>query len=239
MSRFADVEVVLTVSEEEFFSLNELPLCDRIEIRLDLFSPSKIKIDLTEQIRRLDARCIFTYRQAGDTDQIASSSEKDIDFKTLAETLDPERHYLDLELNRTNDLLEPFSERGFGLVRSVHKFDGILNRTEIENWITNDSFFNGSKKYFGTFPLVYKFAVFPQTVSETADFLFSIGQIANKFKRYNILLTGICMGPMGIVSRIFPERFGSYFTYCCLAEPKAPGQVDIKSWNRLRSAVSN
>ncbi|MDV6234051.1 type I 3-dehydroquinate dehydratase [Leptospira ellisii] len=234
MSRSEDLEVVLTVSEEEFFSLNELPRCDRIEIRLDLFSPSAIRTNLTEQIERLDARCIFTYRQSGDTDQIAASSEKDIDFNTLVETIDPKKHYLDLELNRSNDLLESFAERGFGLVRSVHKFDGILNRTEIENWIANDPFVDGRKKYFGTLPLVYKFAVFPGTVSEMTDFLSSIGQVANKFKKSNILLAGICMGPMGVVSRIFPERFGSYFTYCCLTEPKAPGQVDLESWIRLR-----
>ncbi|EMN99696.1 type I 3-dehydroquinase domain protein [Leptospira interrogans serovar Pomona str. UT364] len=43
------------------------------------------------------------------------------------------------------------------------------------------------------------------------------------------------MGPLGIVSRVFPDSFGSIFTYCCLNNPKAPGQVDLESLIQLRN----
>ncbi|EMP08149.1 hypothetical protein LEP1GSC124_2851 [Leptospira interrogans serovar Pyrogenes str. 200701872] len=43
-----------------------------------------------------------------------------------------------MELNRPNDLFESNLDKGFGLVRSVHKFDGILSEQEIRDWIDKD-----------------------------------------------------------------------------------------------------
>nr|WP_232371489.1 type I 3-dehydroquinate dehydratase [Leptospira ainazelensis] len=223
----------MTVSEEDFFNLTEHPACDWIEIRLDLFSPQGLKERLTTQIDRLGAKCIFTYRQSADTDQTYRSQESEIDFERITNRLQIQNHYLDLELNRPNDLFESFAEKGFGLIRSVHKFDGILSEQEIRNWIQNDSYLTG-KKYKGILPLNYKFAVFPNSIKELADFLSSFHNVANDYEKNDIRLTGICMGTLGILSRVYPEFFGSNFTYCCLDEPKAPGQVDLKSLLKLR-----
>ncbi|MCG6166271.1 type I 3-dehydroquinate dehydratase [Leptospira sanjuanensis] len=231
-----EFKVVLTVSENEFFSLKEHPACDWIEIRLDLFSPESIRTRLSDKIKELNAKCVFTYRQAGDTDQTTASKENELDFQNVINSIDPKEHYLDLELNRSNDLFGSHADRGFGLVRSVHKFDGILSEQELRDWVRKDPYLDGKKKYEGILPLVYKFAVFPNSVSELTDFLTSFRSIANEYKNLNVFLTGICMGPMGVISRVFPDFFGSIFTYCCLTEPKAPGQVDLNSLHRLRSS---
>lgn len=229
-----EFQIVLTVSEEEFFSLEKHPRCDWIELRLDLFTKQSLSEKLSSQIERLNAKCIFTYRQAGDTDQTHRSKESEIDFKTISSRLQTQNHYLDLELNRPNELFETFVERGFGLIRSVHKFDGILTESEIRNWIQNDSYLNKTKEYKSDLPLIFKFAVFPNSVKELAEFLTSFHNVAKEYKKKNIHLTGICMGTLGILSRVYPESFGSIFTYCCLEEPKAPGQVDLDSLFRLR-----
>ncbi|MBM9576811.1 type I 3-dehydroquinate dehydratase [Leptospira sp. 201903070] len=229
-------QIVLTVSEDEFFDLKEHPHSDWIEIRLDLFTPKALKEKLTAQIDRLNAKCIFTYRQSGDTDQMHRSKESEIDFERISDGLQIQKHYLDLELNRSNELFETFAQKGFGLIRSVHKFDGILSEQEIKNWIQNDSYLSG-KNYERNLPLIYKFAVFPSSVKELADFLSGFSIVANDYEDKDIHLTGICMGTMGILSRVYPELFGSIFTYCCLDEPKAPGQVDLKSLLKLRKEV--
>ncbi|XDD50281.1 type I 3-dehydroquinate dehydratase [Leptospira sp. WS92.C1] len=233
MSR-SDFQIVLTLSENEFFSLKEHPPCDWIEIRLDLFSPDSLKEKLSNQIEFLNTKCIFTYRQAGDTDQTASFKESELDFHKFVNLIKPKKHYLDLELNRSNDLLETHATQGFGLIRSVHKFNGILSEEEIRDWIRKDPYLDGRKKYDSALPLVYKFAVFPTSTDELTRFLTSIRKIAKEYRNLKILLTGICMGPMGVISRVFPEAFGSFFTYCCLKEPKAPGQIDLYSLIRLK-----
>lgn len=230
-----DFKIVLTVSENEFFSLKEHPNCDWIEIRLDLFSPENVRRNLADKINALNAKCVFTYRQAGDTDQVAAAKENELDFDSVVSKLDPKDHYLDLELNRSNGIFDSQAEKGFGLIRSVHKFDGILSESEVRDWIQKDPYLIGTKKYQGILPLVYKFAVFPNSVSELTEFLSSFRKIANEFKKLNVFLTGICMGQMGVISRVFPDSFCSVFTYCCLTEPKAPGQVDVESLLKLRN----
>ncbi|TGM08870.1 type I 3-dehydroquinate dehydratase [Leptospira barantonii] len=230
-----EFKIVLTVSENEFFSLEEHPNSDWIEIRLDLFSPESIAQKLPDKIKALNARCVFTYRQAGDTDQNASAKENEFDFNSIVSQLDPKDHYLDLELNRPNGIFDSHTGKGFGLIRSVHKFNGILTEEEIRNWIQKDPYLAGTKKYAGTLPLIYKFAVYPNSISELTEFLSSFRKIANDFRKLNVFLTGICMGQMGVISRVFPDSFGSIFTYCCLTEPKAPGQVDINSLLELRN----
>lgn len=74
--KIREFKIVLTMNEDEFFSLEKHPACDWIEIRLDLFSPKNIGRTLVDKIEQLDAKCIFTYRQPGDTDQVTSSKKK-------------------------------------------------------------------------------------------------------------------------------------------------------------------
>ncbi|EMK10681.1 MULTISPECIES: type I 3-dehydroquinate dehydratase [Leptospira] len=229
-----EFKIVLTINEDEFFSLKEHPFCDRIEIRLDLFSPKNIGQKLVDKIEELNTKCIFTYRQPEDTDQVASAKKEVLDFHKIVSEIDPSAHYLDLELNRHNDLFESNLNKGFGLIRSVHKFDGILSEQEIRDWIGKDSYLK-PEKYKSILPLIYKFAVFPNSIYELTQFLSSFRIVSNEFKKLNILLIGICMGSLGIVSRVFPDHFGSIFTYCCLNDPKAPGQVDLESLIRLRN----
>ncbi|KAA1268628.1 type I 3-dehydroquinate dehydratase [Leptospira interrogans] len=229
-----EFKIVLTINEDEFFSLKKHPFCDRIEIRLDLFSPKNIGQNLVDKIEELNAKCIFTYRQPEDTDQVVFAKKEELDFYKIISKIDPKVHYLDLELNRPNDLFESNLDKGFGLVRSVHKFDGILSEQEIRDWIDKD-FYLKSEKYKSILPLIYKFAVFPNSIHELTKFLSSFRIVSNEFRKLNILLTGICMGPLGIVSRVFPDSFGSIFTYCCLNNPKAPGQVDLESLIQLRN----
>ncbi|EMI70521.1 type I 3-dehydroquinate dehydratase [Leptospira noguchii] len=229
-----EFKIVLTINEDEFFSLKAHPFCDRIEIRLDLFSPKNIGQKLIDKIEELNAKCIFTYRQPEDTDQITFAEKEELDFHKIVSNIDPKMHYLDLELNRSNNLFESNVNIGFGLIRSVHKFDGILSEQEIRDWIGKDSYLK-SEKYKSNLPLIYKFAVFPNSIYELTEFLSSFRNVSKEFKKLNILLTGICMGPLGVVSRIFPDSFGSIFTYCCLNNPKAPGQVDLDSLLRLRN----
>ncbi|MDI7221548.1 type I 3-dehydroquinate dehydratase [Leptospira santarosai] len=234
--KIREFKIVLTMNENEFFSLEKHPACDWIEIRLDLFSPKNIGRTLVDKIEQLDAKCIFTYRQSGDTDQVTSSKKENFDFYEVVSKIDPRNHYLDLELNRSNDFFKIHTNDDFGLVRSVHKFDGILSEQEIKDWVHKDPYLE-RKKYESTLPLVYKFAVFPNSIYELTEFLFSFRKISNEFKKSNVRFTGICMGPLGIISRVFPDSFGSIFTYCCLNEPKAPGQVDLSSLIRLRNLL--
>lgn len=77
---------------------------------------------------------------------------------------------------------------------------------------------------------VFKFAITPEDIEETAEFMNDI-KILSKTNT----MIGICMGETGILSRVFGDYFKSSYTYITLGTPKAPGQISIDTFRKLRS----
>jgi 3-dehydroquinate dehydratase-1 len=76
---------------------------------------------------------------------------------------------------------------------------------------------------------IYKFAVTPKNISEEELFLNDLKIISNDFS-----IIGIAMGEIGVYSRLFGDRFGSFATYSCVGKPRAPGQVNIVTLKKIR-----
>lgn len=77
---------------------------------------------------------------------------------------------------------------------------------------------------------IFKFAITPEDIEETADFLNDI-----KLLSKSNTMIGICMGELGLISRVFGDKFHSSFTYMTLGEPKAPGQISVETFKKLRA----
>ena len=97
-------------------------------------------------------------------------------------------------------------------------------------------FISGIQDSSGTTKNIYKFAVLPDSAEDDLKFLESIKQLSIDHE-----LAIIIMGERGVYSRIFGDLFGSSYTYACLKEPRAPGQIksrDIKKF-RILSGIEN
>ncbi|MDR1836597.1 MAG: type I 3-dehydroquinate dehydratase [Treponema sp.] len=129
--------------------------------------------------------------------------------------------YVDIEDDFDVPSLEE-AARTFGtrIIRSCHKFDGVIN--DIPAKIK-------SMQHSGD--EIVKVAVTAKTTSDVLQVFRAAKTCADQEK---IL---ICMGHFGIYSRILAERFGSFLTYSsALSEteiPGAAGQLDVKELTEL------
>lgn len=239
MSVKEKIRIVLTLNETEFFSLNDRTEADLVEIRLDQFSPENGKGKLiADKIRSLDCSCVLTYRQAEDSSLSHLGIWTQEDVSPLIQFLDPERHYLDLELDKDNSIFTKLKGNAFGIVRSVHDFSGVPSYEELEFFlrpVLEEAL--GIEKSKLPFSRIFKIAALPKTPGQKESFISSCLRLKNLCAKQTnpVGFCGILMGEEGKEFRIFPERIGSDFTYSCLGEPKAPGQIDLQTLLRKRA----
>ncbi|MEI1277386.1 type I 3-dehydroquinate dehydratase [Leptospira venezuelensis] len=225
------IQIILTLNEEEFFGLKTLPKADFLEIRLDQFRSNKDAPEkILKKIKDLNASCVFTYRQPEDSSlkSVGIWSSENIDL--LLSGLESGKHYIDLELDKDNPVFNGIDEGRFGIIRSVHSFSGIPDYEELLFFlrpVTEEVLATVKSKL--PFQRIFKIAALPKSEQESKEFQDSALKLSKLCAKQNIPIgfCGILMGESGKEFRIFPEKIGSQFTYSCLGEPKAPGQVDL------------
>ncbi|TGL34348.1 type I 3-dehydroquinate dehydratase [Leptospira koniambonensis] len=227
------IRVILTLNEEEFFGLDSLPKADFLEIRLDQFRSDKDAPEkILQKIKDLNAACVFTYRQPEDS-SLKSLGVWDIEnIAPLLSGLESGKHYIDLELDKDNPVFNGIDEDRFGIIRSVHSFSGIPDYEELLFFlrpVTEEVL--ATVKSELPFQRIFKIAALPKNEQESQEFQEYSIKLSKLCAKQNIPIgfCGILMGESGKEFRIFPEKIGSQFTYCCLGEPKAPGQVDLET----------
>ncbi|PKA17671.1 type I 3-dehydroquinate dehydratase [Leptospira haakeii] len=227
------IRIILTLNEEEFFGLKTLPKADFLEIRLDQFRSEKDAPEkILQKIKDLNAPCVFTYRQPEDSSLKSLGNWNMENIAPLLSALESGKHYIDLELDKDNPVFNGIDEDRFGIIRSVHSFSGIPDYEELLFFlrpVTEE--FLATVKSGLPFQRIFKIAALPKNEQESKDFQDSALKLSKLCAKQNIPIgfCGILMGESGKEFRIFPERIGSQFTYCCLGEPKAPGQVDLET----------
>lgn len=225
--------IILTLNEEEFFGLKTLPKADFLEIRLDQFRSDKDAPEkILQKIEDLNAACVFTYRQPEDSSLKSLGIWNRENVGPLLAGLESGKHYIDLELDKDNPVFNGIDEERFGIIRSVHSFSGIPDYEELLFFlrpVTGEVL--ATVKSELPFQRIFKIAVLPKNEHESEEFQHSALKLSKLCAKQNIPIgfCGILMGESGKEFRIFPEKIGSQFTYCCLGEPKAPGQVDLES----------
>ncbi len=233
------IYIILTLNEEEFFGLKKNPEADFLEIRLDQFSPEDGKAErILDKIKSLNANCVLTYRQPEDSSLSNKGVWTQENIQPLIRNLESGRHYIDLELDKDNSIFTSLEEKKFGIIRSVHNFSGIPGFEELDFYLRSvmeES--HGTEKTKLPFQRVFKIAALPKFETDKRIFSESCLRISELCKNKTISLgfCGILMGEEGKEYRIFPEKIGSQFTYTCLGEAKAPGQVELKTLLKKRS----
>jgi 3-dehydroquinate dehydratase-1 len=217
-------KVIASVGEEELRSLQkkEAKDLDVLEVRLDLFSRNYIQKELKKKVKSLAIPVLFTYRKAEDSNMKSYVKLFAEDVEDLLKDFNSPSNYLDIELNREGTIFLNYETLKYQIVYSYHSFKKSITFKEMKDYISN------AKSVKSGAP-IFKFAITPENIDEAADFLNDIKSLSS-----SATLIGICMGEIGIVSRIFGDMYGSSFTYITIGEPKAPGQIQLDSFKKLR-----
>lgn len=214
-------KVIVTLGMEELkdYKNPSLQDADILEIRLDLLSHSFIKEELSPILKSLNKSILFTYRNPKDSSENINTKIEFKDIEKVLNEFNSESNYIDIELDQDQSIFDNISNSVFTVIYSYHNFLGILDSSQIRNWLTK-------KRIQGC---IYKFAVMPKSYIDLKIFLEGI-----KANAEQNLIIGIAMGDIGIYSRLFGDRYGSIATYCCIGKPRAPGQIEIRNFYEKR-----
>jgi 3-dehydroquinate dehydratase I len=214
----------------------ELMLCDRLEIRYDLFlkdSPiknvnSQFLIELTRNIESIfiGKTYIATIRLThdGGSFPIEYESMRAAMFKDLLKEC-RSIYWVDIELEhpQTALLIQDLCVlEDIEMIRSHHNFKSSYSFPELKNLI--DQFKSQKSKSI-------KLALTPQNTQEE-EAIYSLIQ-----EEADVLIAAFGMGALGKRSRVLAPLLGAPFTYAYVGEkPSAPGQWRARS---LRQVLDN
>ncbi len=217
-------QVIASLGEDDMKNLQKKDSkdIDIIEVRLDLFSRNYIQKELKKKLRSLGLPVLFTYRRAEDSNMKSYVKLFPEDVSDLMKDFNDPSNYLDIEMNRNDTIFEGYSSTKYQIIYSYHSFKKSITLKEMKDYIAQVPSVRSGKT-------IFKFAITPEDITETAEFLNDIRVLS---KTYTII--GICMGEAGILSRVFGDYYGSSFTYMTIGEPKAPGQIPVEVFRKLR-----
>ncbi len=209
-------KIIATVAEEDLEKLETIDssAIDILEIRLDLFSKKYIRDSLYESLKKWDKSILFTYRHKEDSNQKKHTKIKYEYISFLLEFHNSEKNYIDIDITKEDSIFNRITDNKFTHIYSFHDFKGFPKIEKMKTFIDSIKIKNNNPKN------IYKFAVYPSSAEEDSKFLKAGFELS---KSNNMIL--IIMGERGIYTRIFGDLFGSKFTYACLDEPRAPGQI--------------
>ncbi|MCZ8341558.1 MAG: type I 3-dehydroquinate dehydratase [Leptospira sp.] len=195
---------------------------DVLEIRLDLFSRNYIQKEMKKKLKGIGLPALFTYRRAEDSSVRSYVKLFPEDVEGILKDFNDNSNYLDIELNREDTIFRNYENLNFRIIYSYHSFKKSIYAKEMREFIQN------AKPVKKKNP-IFKFAITPEDIEETAEFLNDVKLLS---KTHTMI--GICMGEQGIISRVFGDKYNSSFTYMTLGEPKAPGQISVETFKKLR-----
>ena len=215
-------KIIATLDKEDLTNLYKYDLSgvDYLEIRLDLLPKKFIKAGLSDAVRETEKKVIVTYRKLSDSNQ---STHSELSFSDAAEFIHEyhsTENFIDVEMNYSESIFDELEDQSYTVIYSYHNFQKTIALPKMQELMQNTNF-NSSN--------VYKFAVTPKNADELYDFYNSIKTLSRQHR-----MIGIAMGEIGLIGRVFPDKFGSEFTYCCLSKPKAPGQISVENYYNLR-----
>lgn len=205
---------------ERFMELDTAPI-DLVEFRADYYEFVKDQtkvIDLLEKVRKIyDKPLLFTLRtkQEGGVSHIYA----DYYFKLNKTVIESQLiDLIDIEFfsqaDETAVTLNLAGKNNITTILSSHDFLKTPPEGEIFKRV-NEMMELGD---------IAKIAVMPNSEEDVLTLLSAALKLKNEKKGPFI---AISMGPLGIISRISCELFGSCMTYASYKQPSAPGQIDV------------
>lgn len=218
-------KIIASVGEDDIRNLQKKDIrdIDVLEVRLDLFSRNYIQKEIKKKIKVLGVPALFTYRRAEDSSVKSYVKLFPEDVEGILQDFNDNNNYLDIELNREDSIFTDYHLLNFRIIYSYHSFKKIISAKEMRDYIQNCRPVKKKNP-------IFKFAITPENIEETAEFMNDIKGLSKQ----NTMI-GICMGESGILSRVFGDYFKSSYTYMTLGEPKAPGQISIETFKKLRA----
>lgn len=201
----------------------DLSNIDVLEIRLDLISP-KFLLKSHGYLEFWRKSLLFTYRLPQDSNQKKGHIHKKKDLKIFLSHYNSSQHIIDLEMDQKKPTLANFAKDRFRLLYSYHNFKKCISLKKMKKYIQAVQ-----KKQAKD--CIFKFAVQPQSPQELAIFLENIKELSHLYQ-----VIGVVMGDMGMISRILADKFGSAYTYTCLGNPLAPGQMEAETIFQIRKS---
>jgi 3-dehydroquinate dehydratase-1 len=217
-------KVIAAVGEEDLRNLQKKDIkdVDVLEVRLDLFSRNFLQKELKKKVKALSIPVLITYRRAEDSNMRSYVKLFPEDVVDLMKDFNDPNNYLDIELNREDTIFENYQNTKYQIVYSYHSFKKSITLKEMKDYIA-------SAKPVKSGKMIFKFAITPEDINETAEFLNDIKTLAASHT-----MIGVCMGATGLVSRVYGDQYGSSYTYSTIGEPKAPGQITVETFRKLR-----
>ena len=215
-------KIVASLNQEDL-QHEDLNYADILEIRLDLFH-SELLIKNLDFLKKSTKPLLFCYRDKKDS-SIKSDIVFDKNHEIILRECESSNNFIDIELDQINPKLNHFSNLAYQKLYSYHNFHNIITLNEM-NCLIKDKIKENQTA-------IFKFAVFPKNLDDSIQFLKDIKSLSKHYK-----VIGICMGETNLFSRIFSDFFGSIWTYACVKEPKAPGQISIKQILSIRDLMN-
>ncbi|MFX0060246.1 MAG: type I 3-dehydroquinate dehydratase [Candidatus Hodarchaeota archaeon] len=209
-----------------------------IEFRFDYFnSLEDLTQDFVEKLNKYIKRkaySIFTFRHNSEGgESIIDETER---LKILKMLMDTQPDFFDIEMNSNkeilNNIITQSNMKKVTLIFSHHNFEttpkyqlakeSILRFEEriIEEELNEFEILSKS---------IYKVIFTAQTFEHNLIPL----KICNEFSKGYKKIISFCMGDLGLVSRVFCVKAGSFLTYAALEEKTAPGQIKIETLQQV------
>nr|WP_232796192.1 type I 3-dehydroquinate dehydratase [Staphylococcus canis] len=220
--------------KRELLEQNDLKLIERfqnnfdiLELRIDSLPSHDIEVikSVIQQIKQfLHKPLLLTYRTVK---QGGSGTLNQTDYVTwMQEILQLDSfQMIDVEWEAYDESRETLVKEAKvhhkEVIVSYHNFD---ETPKIE--VLKKIYFNMSK--LGAEHL--KIAVMPQSRRDVLTLLEAVIEASEALPQW---VTGIAMGPLGIISRTAQESFGGALTYGALTEAVAPGQIHVQQLSEI------
>ena len=195
---------------------------DLVEWRADFFDEV---LNLDKLIETLHAvheilrgiPIIFTIRTSNEGGNLEIDTESYT--KLLASVAsDGAAELIDIELFQISDadFIDQIHQLGSKVILSNHDFHQTPDKIEIISRLLKMQEFGGD---------LLKIAVMPNSISDVVTLLDATSEVANN-SIVNPLVT-MAMGPLGAITRVSGEYFGSALTFASVGKTSAPGQMPI------------
>lgn len=214
----------LSALEDEIAALPGSP-AQMVEWRADLFREAEGVEDIVAVARRLRAATrdriagglplLFTYRSTREGGE-GIAADRDYALLTEAVAGAGDADFVDVEFDSPlgPTVIDIARSEGASVIASAHDFERTPSAEAIIATLT------GMEEAGAD---VAKVAVTPHT---PADVLTLLTATARRREVARIPLVTMAMGPLGVITRLGGEVFGSAATFATVGESSAPGQVD-------------
>jgi 3-dehydroquinate dehydratase type I len=177
---------------------------------------------------------IFTFRDKSEGGEMAL--DKTSRFTILKRLIEHQPDFFDIEMNSSTELLSEiinlcymkkvniiFSQHNFESTTTLEQGKEIILRFEERVIKNNLNEFDILSK--SVFKIIF-------TAQKIEDNLVPL-TLCQEFSQNYRKIISFCMGEMGILSRLFCIKYGSFLTYASFGENTASGQINIDTLQKL------